>query len=213
MPATNAEKLAAIQQALDAKFGEGQILVERIEGQRGFSNTHHVLTGPLIARAYAGYRHRKYRLNEEPDCCSLDLNLRDRPDLAPLVAALAAGADGVTRVVNAPHLADKESDRIATAVAAVTAVGGDARPAPDGFVVTGRTLRGGPVAVAGDHRIALGFGVLGLAVPGITLGGVEAVAKSYPGFPAVLAAVAGGAGPAAGPVDVAPPSSDRGTRR
>ena len=119
-----------------------------------------------------------------------EVDLRDAPDLAPLVAALAAGAEGETRVVGAPHLRDKESDRIATAVAAVVALGGDAEGTADGFVVRGRALRGGNVAVAGDHRLALAFGVLGLVVPGVALVGVEAVAKSYPGFSAVLRAVA-----------------------
>lgn len=126
-----------------------------------------------------------------------DVDLRDAPDLAPLVAALAAGADGETRVVGAAHLAVKESDRIATAVAAVRAVGGEAEPAADGFVVRGRLLgedgRARVVAVAGDHRIALAFGALGLRVAGVVLRGVEAVGKSYPGFPAALASVASGA--------------------
>lgn len=135
-----------------------------------------------------------------------EVDLRDSPDLAPLVAALAAGADGETRVVGAPHLRDKESDRIETAVAAVRALGGDADGTDDGFVVRGRPLVGGVVRVAGDHRLALAFGVLGLRVAGVVLAGVEAVAKSYPGFPAVLAAVAGGATGAHGERDRSPPA-------
>ena len=41
---------------------------------------------------------------------------------------------------------------------------------------------------------------------GVVLAGVEAVAKSYPGFPAVLAAVAGGATGAHGERDRSPPA-------
>jgi len=124
-----------------------------------------------------------------------DVDLRDAPDLAPLVAALAAGAEGETRVVGAPHLAHKESDRIATCVAAVRAVGGDASEAEGGFVVHGRPLRGGRVRVAGDHRLALAFGVLGLAAEGVVLAGAEAVEKSWPGFAGDLhAAAADGSG-------------------
>jgi 3-phosphoshikimate 1-carboxyvinyltransferase len=111
-----------------------------------------------------------------------DVDLRDTPDLAPLVAALAADADGETRIVRAPHLRWKESDRIATLVAAVRAVGGDAEARDDGLVVRGRALAGGRVSVRGDHRIALAFGALGLAVPGVVLEGAEAVSKSWPGF-------------------------------
>lgn len=80
MPRTNAERLVAIQQALDAEFGEGQIVVERIEGQRGYTSTAHVLRGQPIERAYTSYRRRRYRNDELPDCCPTDLTLRDRPD-------------------------------------------------------------------------------------------------------------------------------------
>jgi 3-phosphoshikimate 1-carboxyvinyltransferase len=111
-----------------------------------------------------------------------DVDLRATPDLAPLVAALAADAVGETRIVRTPHLRWKESDRIATLVEAVRSVGGDAEERDDGLVVRGRPLTGGRVVVRGDHRIALAFGVLGLAVPGVALEGAEAVEKSYPGF-------------------------------
>ena len=80
------------------------------------------------------------------------------------------------------HGMDLESDRIASCVAAVIDVGGRAEPREDGFVVYGQPLAGGTVKVGGDHRIALAFGVLGLAVPGVVLSGAEAVSKSYPGF-------------------------------
>ncbi len=123
-----------------------------------------------------------------------DVDLRDSPDLAHLVAALAASAEGTTRVVNAPHLRAKESDRVASAVAAVRAVGGDAEAREDGFVVRGRPLVGGAVPVRRDHRVALAFGVLGLAVPGVSLLGAEAATKSYPGFLSELARAAGAAG-------------------
>jgi 3-phosphoshikimate 1-carboxyvinyltransferase len=120
-----------------------------------------------------------------------DVDLRASPDLAPVVGALAAGAAGETRVVRAPHLRFKESDRVASVVAAVRAVGGDADGREDGFVVRGRPLSGGRVAVTGDHRIVLAFGVLGLVVPGVVLDGAQAVEKSYPGFLADLGRAGG----------------------
>lgn len=110
-----------------------------------------------------------------------DVDLRATPDLAPLVGVLAARAEGTTRVVRAEHLRGKESDRVSTVVAALRACGVRAEPAADGFVVEGGGARGGRVLVAGDHRIALAFGALGLVVPGIALSGGEAVSKSWPG--------------------------------
>ncbi len=128
-----------------------------------------------------------------------EVDLRGAPDLAPLVAVLAAGARGTTRVVRAPHLRFKESDRIEAVVAAVRAVGGEAEGTEDGFVIRGRALRRGDVDVVGDHRLALAFGVLGLGVPGVSLTGAAGrdggvAGKSYPGFLAALARAAGGGG-------------------
>ena len=112
-----------------------------------------------------------------------DVDLRDAPDLAPLVAVLAARADGETRVVGAPHLRWKESDRIASIASALTAIGADVVETADGFRV-----RPGPprsrvrIDTAGDHRLALAFGALGLVEGGIVLSDAAVVAKSYPGF-------------------------------
>jgi 3-phosphoshikimate 1-carboxyvinyltransferase len=115
-----------------------------------------------------------------------EVDLRHAPDLAPLVGALGALAEGETRVVGAPQLRLKESDRVATVVAAARAIGAEAEPRPDGFVVRGPARRGGVVDAAGDHRVVLAFAVAGLVVP-VAIRGARAVAKSWPGFPDALA--------------------------
>ncbi len=113
----------------------------------------------------------------------ISADLSNSPDLAPLLGALGALATGETVVTGAPHLADKESNRIESTVAMVRAVGGQAEARPDGFrVVGGRPLRGAAISSAGDHRIAMAAGVLALSVPGVTVADAEAVDKSFPGF-------------------------------
>jgi 3-phosphoshikimate 1-carboxyvinyltransferase len=105
------------------------------------------------------------------------------PDLAPLLGALGALAEGETVVTGAPHLVHKESDRIESTVALVRALGGEAEPLEDGFRVQGGVpLRGATVSSAGDHRIAMAAGALALSVPGVTVSASEAVRKSYPRF-------------------------------
>ena len=105
------------------------------------------------------------------------------PDLAPLLGALGALAEGETVVTGAPHLVHKESDRIESTVALIRALGGEAEPLEDGFRVRGGLpLTGGVVSSAGDHRIAMAAGALALSVPGVTVSGSEAVRKSYPRF-------------------------------
>ena len=116
-------------------------------------------------------------------------------DELPLLACVAARADGTTTVAGAAELRVKESDRIAATVAALRAVGADAEERPDGFVVVGsdRPLHG-RVVTHGDHRLAMAFGILG-ALPGnqIVVDDPDCVAVSYPGFWRDLALLAGGA--------------------
>ena len=105
-------------------------------------------------------------------------------DELPLLACVAARAEGETRITGAAELRVKESDRIRAIVDNLRAIGADADELPDGFVIRGsdRPLRGA-VTTQGDHRIAMAFGVLG-AVPGnvITLDDPSCVAVSYPDF-------------------------------
>jgi 3-phosphoshikimate 1-carboxyvinyltransferase len=114
-------------------------------------------------------------------------------DELPLVACLAAYAEGETRVTGAGELRVKESDRIAVVVGNLRALGADAEELPDGFVVRGTSpvLRG-RVATHGDHRMAMAFGILG-ALPGneIAVDDPDCVAVSYPAFWSDLASVTG----------------------
>jgi 3-phosphoshikimate 1-carboxyvinyltransferase len=82
-------------------------------------------------------------------------------DEVPVLAVLAARADGTTTITGAGELRVKESDRITAVVRNLQAVGADAEELPDGMVVHGsnRPLRGSVQALH-DHRIAMAFGLL-----------------------------------------------------
>jgi 3-phosphoshikimate 1-carboxyvinyltransferase len=114
-------------------------------------------------------------------------------DELPLVACLAAYAEGETRVTGAEELRVKESDRIAVVVGNLRTLGAEAEELPDGFVVRGTSpvLRG-RVVTHGDHRMAMAFGILG-ALPGneIEIDDPDCVAVSYPAFWSDLASVTG----------------------
>ncbi|MFI5231684.1 MAG: 3-phosphoshikimate 1-carboxyvinyltransferase [Gemmatimonadales bacterium] len=114
-------------------------------------------------------------------------------DELPMIACLAARAEGETRVTGAAELRVKESDRITAVVQNLLAVGANAEELPDGFVVRGsdRPYRG-RIQTHGDHRIAMAFGVLG-ALDGnaIEVDDRDCVNVSYPGFWSDLARVHG----------------------
>ena len=105
-------------------------------------------------------------------------------DELPLLACIAAYADGETRVTGAEELRVKESDRITAVVSNLQSLGANAEELPDGFVITGTRPRlRGTVVTHGDHRLAMAFGILG-ALPGneIAIDDPDCVAVSYPTF-------------------------------
>jgi 3-phosphoshikimate 1-carboxyvinyltransferase len=112
-------------------------------------------------------------------------------DELPLLACVAARAAGTTEIPGAAELRVKESDRIATVVANLRALGVDAEELTDGLRVTGseHILRG-HVITHGDHRLAMAFGVLG-ALPGnaITIDDPDCAVVSFPGFWELLSSV------------------------
>lgn len=106
-------------------------------------------------------------------------------DELPLVAVLAAFAEGKTVVHGADELRVKESDRVATVAAGLRAIGVEVDEHPDGWTIHGKggRVRGGTVDAAGDHRIAMAFMVAGLAArEGVTVLGAESARVSDPGF-------------------------------
>ncbi len=113
------------------------------------------------------------------------IDMRQVPDLMPVTTVLAALQPGkTTEIVGAKRLRIKESDRIATTVAGLVALGGKVIPKEDGVTVYGQeTLSGGVVDCANDHRIAMAMAVASTCATGtVSLEGAECVKKSYPTF-------------------------------
>lgn len=116
------------------------------------------------------------------------------PDLLPTLALLAAMTPQTTRFTGGAFLRRKESDRLRTTAAVLSALGAEVREQPDGLTVTGGTPLRGDVTVDafGDHRIAMlcACGALFCAEP-VTLRGGDCVSKSYEGFWRDYAALGG----------------------
>lgn len=106
------------------------------------------------------------------------------PDLVPVLAALAACAEGETRIYNAARLRQKESDRLAATARLINDLGGAAQETADGLIIRGvPRLRGGTARSAHDHRIAMAAAVCACqsAAP-VELDEGECVEKSYADF-------------------------------
>lgn len=105
-------------------------------------------------------------------------------DELPILAVAGALAQGRLEVRGASELRVKESDRIASMVEGLSALGARIEEFEDGFSVSGgRTLSGAPVRSHGDHRIAMALSVAALSARGDTeVEGSEVVSISLPGF-------------------------------
>ena len=109
-------------------------------------------------------------------------------DEIPVLAAVAAFAEGETVVRDARELRYKETDRIAAVVAQLRALGVDVLEQPDGFTIRGGTLTGGTARANGDHRLAMSMAICGLRAP-VTVEGAEILDESFPSFVPTLASL------------------------
>lgn len=112
-------------------------------------------------------------------------------DEFPILAVIAAFAEGETRIEGASELRVKESDRITLMVDGLRACGVDAEELPDGLIVRGdgpKSVRGGAsIRTHGDHRVAMSFLVLGMASKEpVIVDDAEMIGTSFPDFPGFM---------------------------
>ena len=111
------------------------------------------------------------------------IDLSGYPDLLPPLAVMAAARQGTTHFTGAARLRLKESDRLSTVAAMLTALGISVQELSDGLLVTGGNFSGGTVDGANDHRIVMAAAIAATrASAPVTILGAEAVRKSYPDF-------------------------------
>ncbi len=117
-----------------------------------------------------------------------DVDLAGEPDLAPVIAAVAARAalecGGTSRLAGLGTLPGKESSRIDVLAAGLSACGFAASATRDALSIgLGKVgAPAAPLASHGDHRMAFAFALLGLSVDGVRVADPGCVAKSWPGF-------------------------------
>ena len=110
-------------------------------------------------------------------------------DEIPILAVMAAAADGTTYIKDAAELKVKETDRIDTITKGLDAIGCPVFAQNDGMIIEGNSagsafpLTGAGIRTYGDHRIAMAFSIAGLIAGGETvIDNERCVDVSYPGF-------------------------------
>lgn len=105
-------------------------------------------------------------------------------DEIPMIAVMAAFAEGTTIIKDASELKVKETNRIDTVVSNLKAMGANITPMDDGMIIEGTGhLQGAEIESYLDHRIAMAFAIAGLAADGETkIHNSQCVDVSYPVF-------------------------------
>jgi 3-phosphoshikimate 1-carboxyvinyltransferase len=123
------------------------------------------------------------------------IDLADLSDTAQTLAAVAVFAQGPTEITGIGFIRNKETDRVGNVVRELVRCGIDAEERPDGFVVWPGSPVPAVVRTYDDHRMAMSFALLGLRVGGIAVADPACVAKTYPGYWAMLASLGVGLTP------------------
>ena len=139
----------------------------------------------LLVRFGADVRRKNDKITvRSGELCGIDIDATNIPDLVPILAVVAAAANGRTVIRGASRLKLKESDRLASISDMLFTLGASIAKTDDGLIIDGgKRLAGAVVSSHADHRIAMSAAVASLLCDGeVTITDAEAVAKSYPAF-------------------------------
>lgn len=131
----------------------------------------------------------------------VELDLRAASELTPVVAAVAALAEGSTRISGVGHIRGHETDRLAALEAELTALGCGVSTDEDGLTIHPKLLGSAVFHTYADHRMAHAAAVLGLVVAGVVVDDVACTAKTMPEFAQLWAAMVADTEAGIDPVD------------
>ena len=116
----------------------------------------------------------------------ITVDVRNIPDLVPILAVLFSFCKGESRIINAGRLRMKESDRLAAISSELRHLGADIIEESDALRIRGKQVtEAKSVSAWGDHRIAMATAIAACRCEGddmIIVGALPAVKKSYPDF-------------------------------
>lgn len=114
--------------------------------------------------------------------CHSTISAADIPDLIPTLCVMAAANKGAV-FTDIQRLRLKESDRVASVIAMLKALGIRAEATESTLTVYPGQFHGGTVDAVNDHRIAMSAAIAATIADGpVTIIGAQCVAKSYPTF-------------------------------
>jgi 3-phosphoshikimate 1-carboxyvinyltransferase len=129
---------------------------------------------------------------EESNLIGTTIDLKNCPDLGPVLMVLASLAKGSTKIINAGRLRIKESDRIEAMETELRKLNVDISSDNDTITINPGSIKVLDSNISGhnDHRIVMAMSVLAtIADKALVISDAEAINKSYPGFFRDLASI------------------------
>jgi 3-phosphoshikimate 1-carboxyvinyltransferase len=122
-----------------------------------------------------------------PSLDGVDVDLRDMPDTAQTLAAIAPFAHSPTVIRGIASARVKETDRVAAMCAELARLGVEVTEQPDGLIIQPCSeIRPATVRTYNDHRMAMAFALVGLKAPGVQIENPGCVSKTFPNYFEVL---------------------------
>ncbi len=112
----------------------------------------------------------------------IDIDLHEASELTPILAAVAALADGPSIIRGVGHIRGHETDRLSALRTELERVGAHVEERTDGLRIVPGSLRPTRWRTYADHRMVMAGAIIGLAVPGLVIEDVGTVAKTMPTF-------------------------------
>ena len=117
----------------------------------------------------------------------VDVDMRDIPDTAQTLAAVAPFADSPTRIRGIASARVKETDRVHATCAELARLGVQVEEHEDGMTIyPSQDFKPANIQTYNDHRMAMAFSLIGLRFDGVTIEHPACVSKTFPNFFDVL---------------------------
>ena len=118
----------------------------------------------------------------------IDVDMRDIPDTAQTLAAVAPFASSPTRIRGIASARVKETDRVHATCVELDRLGVRVEEHEDGMTIHPvEKMRSASIQTYNDHRMAMAFSLIGLRFDGVTIENPACVSKTFPNFFEVLA--------------------------
>ncbi len=119
--------------------------------------------------------------------CGIDVDMRDIPDTAQTLAAIAPFANSPTRIRGIASARMKETDRISATCTELKRLGVVVEEHEDGMTIYPcQRFKPAIVQTYNDHRMAMAFSLIGLRFDGVAIENPSCVSKTFPNYFDVL---------------------------